>query len=197
MGRAVAQVRVARANSAGGGSDRRTWVRALPIVPLLLAGVLLTGCSGSSSKDAGTISPSAAGENASGLAFAKCMRENGVKNFPDPADSSSQVLEKGSGIDPESAEFKKATEACKDLAPQAEGPKDGKPADLGEARVWAQCVREHGVPEFPDPEIDGNSAMVDMTGVPNNPGGPLDKALEDCEDKRPSGNLLMRSGGGQ
>ncbi|XVQ07108.1 hypothetical protein ACQP1W_31285 [Spirillospora sp. CA-255316] len=166
------------------------------MVPLLLSGVLLTACSGGSSNEAdpGGASPTSAKDR--GLAFAKCMRENGVAKFPDPGSDGSQIVGKSSGIDPKSPEFKKAMEACKDLSPQAEGQKDGKPADLAKSRVWAKCIRDHGVPEFPDPEIDGNTAVVDMTGVPNDEGAPLDKALEDCQDKRPSGNLQMRSNGG-
>lgn len=199
MGRALGQVRVARENSAGGESGKGQGVRVLSLVPLLLSGVLLTACSGGSSNaaDPGGASPTSAKDR--GLAFAKCMRENGVEKFPDPGgDGRSQIFGKSSGIDPKSPEFKKAMEACKDLFPQAEGPKDGKPADLAKARVWAQCIRDHGVPEFPDAEVDGNTAVVDMTGVPDHEGAPLDKALEVCQDKRPSGNLQMRSNrGGQ
>jgi hypothetical protein len=166
------------------------------LVPLLLSGVLLTACSGGSpnAADPGGASPTGAKDR--GLAYAECMRENGVEKFPDPDGDGSQMIKKSSGIDPESPEFEKAMEACKDLSPQAEKSKDGKPADLAKARVWAQCVRGHGVPEFPDPEIDGDTAVVDMTGVPDHEGAPLDKALEVCQDKRPSGNLQMRSNGG-
>jgi hypothetical protein len=122
-----------------------------------------------------------------------------VKDFPDPSDDGGgQVVGKDSGVDPKSPEFTKAQEACQDLMPQANGAKGGKPADLAKAREWAKCIRENGVPKFPDPELDGNAAVVDTTGIPDEEGGPLDKALETCEDKRPSGNLQMRrNGGGQ
>jgi hypothetical protein len=164
-----------------------------------VAGALLTGCSDDSS---GTASQGAAGPTDAGgraLAFAKCMRENGVAKFPDPGDDGDQLIGKDSGVDPQAPEFLKAQEACKDLMPQGkEGEKGGKPADLAKARVWAQCVRDNGEPKFPDPQIDGDTAVVDMTGVPDGEGAPLDKALEICQDKRPSGNLAMRrKGGGQ
>lgn len=164
----------------------------LPFVPLLLSGVLLTACSGGPSKANGA-SPTSAKDAA--LAFAKCMRGHGIKEFPDPGDDGSQMVGRDSGIDPTSAEFKSAMEACQDLKAQADGSKDGKPADLAKARLWAQCIRENGVPKFRDPELDGNQAVVDMTGVSDGEDPTLDKALEACQDKRPSGNLTMRQNG--
>jgi hypothetical protein len=200
MGRTRGQAAVSRDSSAAAASYRRTRTRILPFLPLLLSGVLLTACSGGSpeSADPGGASPTSANDR--GLAFAKCMRENGVKKFPDPGNDGSQIIGKDSGIDPQSPEFKKAEEACKDVSPQgAGGSNGGKPADLAKARTWAKCVRDHGVADFPDPEKNGNALEVDMTGVGTGGEDPtLDKALEDCQDKRPSGNLRMtQNGGGQ
>jgi hypothetical protein len=167
----------------------------LPFVPLLLSGVLLTACSGGSS-DTAEATPTGTEDRA--LAYSECMRENGLEEFPDPGDDGSLLISEDTGIDPASAEFREAEEACKDLSPQGDGgPGGGQPADMAKAREWAQCVRDHGVPDFPDPEIDGNTAVVDMTGVGTGGEDPtLDRALEDCEDERPSGNLTMRQNGG-
>ncbi|MDX3006576.1 hypothetical protein PWY87_33180 [Kribbella solani] len=198
MGRTPDRLHATRSGSAGARASYR-WTRAAALSAALLAGLLLAGCS-DGAEAGGASSPSAtpSSDKDRGLAFAKCMRENGVKDFPDPGDDGSQVMGKNSGIDPTSAAFKKAQEACKDLIPQIDNEAvSGEPADLTKAKVWAQCVREHGVPQLPDPEIQGKVAVVDMTNVPNNPGGPLDAALEACEDKRPSGNLRMQSGGGK
>jgi hypothetical protein len=58
------------------------------------------------------------------LAHARCMREHGIENFPDPTfdeDGGAQVrIEKSMGLDPESAKFKEAQEACEDTMPQRE-----------------------------------------------------------------------------
>jgi hypothetical protein len=58
--------------------------------------------------------------------FAKCMRENGIENFPDPSADGGIAIEANpddpDGIDPESQEFKNAEDACKDLMPE---PPDG------------------------------------------------------------------------
>ncbi|MEV6109384.1 hypothetical protein AB0M28_32450 [Streptomyces sp. NPDC051940] len=178
--------------------SRRCRLRVGVVVPLLAAGVLLTGCSDPSS-DPGSGGPSATGERDRALAFAECMRKNGVEKFPDPGDDGGVMVGKDSGIDPESAEFKKAQEACQDLAPQGGGgdPKDGKPADLEKARTWAKCIRDNGVPDFPDPERDGNTLIVDMTGVGTGGEDPtLEAAMDTCKDKRPAGNIRMRQNGG-
>jgi hypothetical protein len=58
------------------------------------------------------------------LEHARCMRENGIENFPDPtfsADGGAQIQlgrrgERG-GIDPEDPEFQAAQETCGDLRP--------------------------------------------------------------------------------
>ena len=56
------------------------------------------------------------------LAHARCMREHGIEDFPDPtfsADGGMQVrIDKRSGIDPEDEDFKTAQEACQDKLPR-------------------------------------------------------------------------------
>ena len=53
-------------------------------------------------------------------AFSQCMRDNGVESFPDPGPDGGLMIDQGSGVDPESDEFKSAQEACRSLQP---GPK--------------------------------------------------------------------------
>jgi hypothetical protein len=67
----------------------------------------------------------------SALNFSKCMRSHGVPNFPDPEFHSDggvgiRIGGKGSGIDPNSPQFKAAQKACQSLMP---GPKGGPGGD--------------------------------------------------------------------
>jgi hypothetical protein len=59
------------------------------------------------------------------LANARCMREHGITNFPDPtfgADGGAQIkIQRGSGIDPDSAKFRAAMEACEKTMPDVGG----------------------------------------------------------------------------
>lgn len=176
------------------------------LVPLALTGALLTACSDEPSrattekdagkKSGGQASPTSPQER--GLAYAKCMRENGVAKFPDPEGGGIR-LGPDSGVDMGSPEFKKAEEACKDLSPQGDGgPNGGKPLDSAKVAAWAKCMRENGVPKFPDPEIDGGSMVIDMSAVGMAGDDPkFEKAMEACRDKRPSGGVMMRGGGGR
>jgi hypothetical protein len=50
-------------------------------------------------------------------AYAKCMRENGVENFPDPTDQGIQVDGNKSGLDPASPSYQTADKACRKYAP--------------------------------------------------------------------------------
>ncbi len=86
-----------------------------------------------------------------------------------------------------------AATACQDRRPAeadvtAEGP---TAADIEAYRRYARCVREHGVPEFPDPDpATGDFAMDDDLGrrVKENPA--MRTATEACR------SLLPGSGDG-
>src|SRR5262245_8760032 len=55
-----------------------------------------------------------AGQQQQLLKFAKCMRKNGVPDFPDPTTG---ALMTGTGIDPNSPRFQSALQACQSLLP--------------------------------------------------------------------------------
>lgn len=48
------------------------------------------------------------------LKFVKCMRKNGVPDFPDPSKSGGTIV---TGINPNSPQFKSALQACQSLLP--------------------------------------------------------------------------------
>ncbi|GIH09856.1 hypothetical protein Rhe02_79230 [Rhizocola hellebori] len=61
--------------------------------------------------------------------FAKCMRENGVENFPDPSTEGGGIIIGGpnseNGIDPSDPTFKAAQEKCAALMPKMQMRKEG------------------------------------------------------------------------
>jgi hypothetical protein len=153
---------------------------------LLAAAVLsvapaLTGCGASSSpgvahlsaaKSAGGTSNEGGGSSSEGptslqqalLAFAKCMRSNGVPNFPDPSASGGFVV--GAGLDRSSPLFKAAQSRCHKLLPGGGPPGPGMttnpaPQTLAKFLDIARCMRRNGIYDFPDPR----------TSVPSNPFG--------------------------
>jgi hypothetical protein len=85
-----------------------------------------------------------------GLKFAQCMRENGV-NVPDPEPGGGVQFRVDGRTSKETVD--KAQQACKEFAPgggDRGGPEDAKRAES--MRKLAQCMRDKGVPDFPDPD---------------------------------------------
>jgi hypothetical protein len=126
---------------------------------LALAGCGFTGNSSEAASSGGPQSPAVA---SSFLKFASCMRSHGVPNFPDPSSGHSIQISPGSGVDPASPAFQSAQGVCKKLLPGG-GP--GRPpapsaSDTRAALAWAQCVRKHGVPTFPDPSTTANAGLI-------------------------------------
>jgi hypothetical protein len=94
--------------------------------------------------------------------FAECLRAHGVKDFPDP-DAKGDFGNYGVSVSP--AVWNKATSACKDLQPP--GTLSGKRTpkqQLGALR-FAQCMRDNGVKDFPDPA--NGDPLIDTTKIPS------------------------------
>jgi hypothetical protein len=116
------------------------------------------------------------------LTYSQCMRENGVPNFPD-ADAEGRIrISPPGSIDPDSAEFQGASEACRHLAPEGWGETNTGPGDAEALLEFTRCMRENGVPDFPDPDpstgvrnIFGRDSRLD----PNDP--KVKAALELCQ----------------
>jgi hypothetical protein len=152
---------------------------------LVLAALIIAGCSKAPAGTGGSGNQNAAHEQA--VKFAQCMRDNGVSKFPDP-DASGQLtidgVANGSGIDTDSAAFTQALNACKDLQHAGFTGYKRTPEQQAAALRFAQCIRDHGVPDFPDPTPD--SPMIDTNRIPsaNRPGGMdiLHAAMQKCRD---------------
>ena len=160
-------------------------------------GVATLGASGDSSgDDSGDESdgadPAASEEDleAQALEFAQCMRDNGVPDFPDPqVNGDGGMIMGGPGgegdFDQEAAE--KAMEACEDQRPQGGGnfSEEDQQEMQDAALAHAQCMRENGVPDFPDPEFSGDGARISLEGIdPESPA--FQQAEEACEDEMPN-----------
>lgn len=178
---------------------QRTSGRLLFAACVAVSGILLAGCSSGSGNASAADSPSASPTGfQKALAYAKCMRDNGVTSFQDPkSDGSGHVmLGPGSGVDPNSPTYQKAAETCQPLQPQAVGGGNARGGNLSSAKVaaWAKCIRAHGVPNLQDPKIQGNTMIIDpeASGITNP--GDFQNAMNACQDKNPGGGLLVGGG---
>ena len=71
------------------------------------------GVAGQGASSTPSASPSADTGNAD-LAYAQCMRDHGISDFPDPQPGGGAIqFEPGSDLDPNNPQYKAATEACK------------------------------------------------------------------------------------
>ncbi|GAB7050659.1 hypothetical protein JCM9534A_57850 [Catenuloplanes indicus JCM 9534] len=145
---------------------------------LLLAG-LLAACGEDPS-------PSGTGDDhGKRLAYAKCMRDNGV-DMPDPEPPNALGVAPAEravpGEDAQAARV--ANEKCRHLLPNGGVPEPMSAEQRAAALEFARCMREHGVEDFPDPGADGQPGRFDPP-VPDDPDYPaanreLTEASEAC-----------------
>jgi hypothetical protein len=103
-----------------------------PLAVLAVVALISAGCgSNAPSKSSTASAGSASTTRHEGLKFAKCMRDNGVAEFPDPdakGELTIDAIANRSSLDPNTAEFKQAITACKDLEPPASRGARGAPS---------------------------------------------------------------------
>lgn len=138
-------------------------------VPLVVLATVALACAGCSSEPAGKGPAGNANDaRAQGVRFAQCMRDHGVREFPDPDASGELTIDgivNGSSLDPSAPAWKQAIGACKDLQPAGFTGHRRSAAEQTSALEFARCIRDHGVEDFPDPTADG--PLVDTRRIPS------------------------------
>ncbi len=114
------------------------------------------------------------------------MRSHGAANFPDPVlTPSGGYGYRTTGIDPHSAGFQGALQACKALpSPWQPTGRQLSPAQQEAWLSWAGCIRVHGVPNFPDPTFSGDA--VQISGASGSSSPQLQSAMDACKSQMPS-----------
>jgi hypothetical protein len=169
-----------------------------PLAALAMVALIMAGCSNAPAEDENTATGGGNKNTTKAVRFAECMRDHGVREFPDPDASGGLTIDgvvNGSSLDTNTPAWKEAIGACKDLQPPGfTGTKAS--AEEQEVRLrFAQCMRDNGVEDFPDPTEDG--PLIDTTRIPSAAGrGALSipgfqAATEKCGDVY-SGRLGLR-----
>lgn len=123
-----------------------TLTKTLLTVALLCA---LTGCGADTEEPgiptAGGAPPSATGSGPGDLAaFQACLEKRGV------------LVDPGTAPDPADPAFAAAAQACRAYLPDGGDLPRASAQDLEQARAFALCMRENGLPDYPDPPADGS-----------------------------------------
>ncbi len=159
---ALSALALLAAGCGGGGSQR-------------VASVATTTQGGSS----GNPSPAATQGNKA-LDYARCMRSNGVRSYPDPNSNGNLPKGDAQAFGVGSSQYQAARQACRDLLPgggsasltqclmTGDCPRSVVQPALEEGRRFARCMRSHGVSHWPDPTVDSSgrpSFQVTEAGI--------------------------------
>jgi hypothetical protein len=144
-----------------GGSLHRSAARLTHTMTLTAAllglVVLAAGCGGPKTPDNGAGRVLAEFE-----AYANCMRSHGISDFPDPTTSPGGGVSfqinggPGSDLGRNNPSFEAANQRCQSLLPDGGSQPPAQSAQkIADEVKWAQCMRSHGLPSFPDPNSQG------------------------------------------
>jgi hypothetical protein len=192
-------------NNKTGGNRGRRCAGALAVAAAVA--VLVAGCGVHVSFGGGgrASSSASAPSYAQELSLAQCMRSHGEPNFPDPNTSGGYSLTStgsiegagGSAIDINSSAAQAAYGECRHLLPGAPSisqlEQDVQQAQQRQAQVlpellrYSQCMRSHGVPNFPDLG-QNNPSPPPGNGAGLNPNSPQFQAASSaCQHLLPAG----------
>lgn len=101
------------------------------------------------------------------MAYAGCMRAHGIPDYPDPRNggyqaqaSPTRMVVNGVTLKESQAQIRSAQDACRKYEQAAAGGGPPSPQAARQALAFAQCMRAHGVPSFPDPKVTAHSIRM-------------------------------------
>ena len=177
------------------------------IIATAILALVAAGCSGPSSTGSGG-SPKAGGSAAatSAVAYSHCIRSHGVPDYPDPAGDGTLPKVSSQRLGVSGSQLQTAQKDCAHLLPATGGsltstsmqqcylalvcPQALVEHALTAGREFAQCMRSHGVLNWPDPTVDSKGRPVYNISVPRPAPRRTTTAINECVRLDPAGNLL-------
>jgi hypothetical protein len=138
----------------------------IPVIILLAAIGLPVAACGSSSPTSSTSTAAGAvsAKQTAMVSFSRCMRANGVPNFPDLSRGMSIQQTPGSftvnGVHVNAPAFQSAMRTCRSKLPNGGRPPALNNSQRQAALRFSACMRTHGVPGFPDPTFTGGGVRL-------------------------------------
>jgi hypothetical protein len=166
----------------------RTWFARAALAASITLSLIVAAC-GSPAQPA--VSSTGQAADASGRAqleaMVRCLRTHGIPDFPDP------VYDPSDGrwhyADYRPAIPASAQQACVRLDPSAVNASPPVPQPQFQALLrLAQCIRQHGLPSWPDPTPQGQFRLP--PALLNTKSNPVDvSAIHACQRYIPSGGM--------
>jgi hypothetical protein len=130
----------------------------------------------------GSSGPTAA-QQAQLLDYSKCMQTHGIKDFPDPSSNGTLSISAGTGSDlnPNDPLFESAQKVCQKLMPQP--TKAQLAQNIKHELAMSNCMRAHGIKDFPDPSSNGSIQINAGAGSDLNPNDPLFQSAQNACQK--------------
>lgn len=144
------------------------------------------------------------GPSSSPYAMSKCMRANGLTNFPDPSQGSGGIGFPGGVIASVNGELtvdgvtfsgpalRKASRACKIYLPPSGPPPKISAQQQRQMLAMARCMRAHGVPNFPDPGSGPPAGSAKQVPLPGSNTPAFNHAVRVCA--KSGGNFVRVPG---
>ena len=109
------------------------------------------------------------------LAFARCMRSDGVTSFPDPNANGEFNKVTMSQLESSNSHYQVASQSCAHLFPGMSGksPSQVQAQQIANDEAkFVRCMRSHGVAKWPNPVIEQGRLVFDSRAVGIDPGSP-------------------------
>lgn len=173
---------------------RRFREAGLLVAAMAAVALLATACASGSSPGGANASPTVSQSQSAALAFSECMRSHGVANFPNPGSNGQLSISAQEG-NINSPQFQSALTACRSLEKGVPLKQDmGGQATL---LKYAQCMRSHGISDFPDPSATGGYMINPSKESDMNPTNPVfQRAQSACYHYLSSAIANEHAGGG-
>jgi hypothetical protein len=146
---------------------------------LSVVALLTVACGGGPSSTANRPHAGGSTSSPSAVAFSACMRAHEIPNFPDPDSKGMPGQADPQQLGVRSSHYAAAGQACQPLLPTGgslrqqtqqcllfgDCPQTLVQQLLTVGRRYAQCLRSHGVPNWPDPSISakGGRPVFDLS----------------------------------
>jgi hypothetical protein len=158
-----------------GGTTGRNRLPGMGVLAVAGIALLVAGCGSSSSPSSASGGlPSLQTLTAQALSFAKCMRSHGISDFPDPTVHDS-ATSKGVGfaltpgsIDTSSPLYKSANKVCTKQTGFGHITAAQLQQGMSALLKFAECMRSHGVTNFPDPVENGQNIGFNFSPADHN-----------------------------